>query len=208
MAAELTAPGETVYVVDDDASMRNALARLLRSADASVVAFESAEAFFAHPRKAAPGCLVLDLWIPGLDGLGMQQRLKAEGDGLPIVFITGHGDVASSVRAMKEGAFDFLEKPFDEERLLAAVRNALQRSRERWAAEGDRHALARRHASLTTREREVMALVAQGRLNKVIAADLGISEKTVKAHRGRVMAKMGVRSVADLVRATQRLGIA
>lgn len=208
MAGELTAPGETVYVVDDDASMRNALARLLRSADANVVAFESADAFFAHPRKAGPGCLLLDLWIPGLDGLGMQQRLKAEGDGLPIVFITGHGDVASSVRAMKEGAFDFLEKPFDEERLLAAVRNALERSRERWVAEGDRNALARRHATLTAREREVMVLVAQGRLNKLIAAELGISEKTVKAHRGRVMAKMGVRSVADLVRATQRLGIA
>lgn len=199
---------EIVYVVDDDASMRRALARMFRAIGMPVETFESAEAFLAHPRPATPCCLVLDVWMPEVNGLALQARLSESGTDIPVVFITGQGDVLSSVRAMKEGAVDFIEKPFSDEDLLAAVRSALAKSRTRLLVDGERHALEQRAKSLTAREREVLVLVTQGLANKVIAARLAISEKTVKAHRGRVMDKMQARSLAELVRIAQRVKLA
>lgn len=199
---------ETVYVVDDDASMRKALARMFRTAGVAVEAFASAEAFLAHPRHATPSCLVLDVWMPEVDGLALQTRLKASGTDIPVVFITGHGDVVSSVRAMKHGAVDFIEKPFSDEDLLAAVRGALATSRAHLRVDDERRSLEARAKTLTAREREVLVLVTQGMANKVIAVTLGISEKTVKVHRGRVMDKMQARSLADLIRIAQRVKLA
>ena len=169
--------------------------------------FPSPAAFLEQHDPATPGCLVLDVALPGLDGLELQQALAASGCARPIVFITGRGDIPTSVRAMKSGAVDFLTKPVDDEELLAAVRNAIEMDRRARVAQVELDALGQRLASLTPREREVLAHVVAGRLNKQIAADLGTVEKTIKVHRARVMEKMAARSLADLVRIAERLGI-
>jgi FixJ family two-component response regulator len=198
---------ETVYVVDDDASMRRALERMFRTAGFAVRTFDSAAAFLAHDKDAIPSCAVLDVRMPAVDGLGLHARLKDARRALPVVFITGHGDVPTSVRAMKTGAIDFIEKPFADEDLIAAVRTALDASRGGALAHEERVALEGRVKSLTPREREVFVLVAQGLPNKTIGARLGIAEKTIKVHRGRVMDKMAAGSLADLVRIAGRLGL-
>ena len=196
-----------VYVVDDDRDVRQALARLLRSAGLTVEAFGSAEAFLSQRLEDRPSCLVLDVRLPGPSGLDLQATLEQQQLGIPIVFVTGHGDVPMSVRAMKAGAVDFLEKPFDDDELLQAVERALELSREHGAERAARAMLQGRFAALTARERQVLGLVVQGLLNKQIADRLGAAEKTIKVHRGRVMEKMQANSVADLVRMTQTLGL-
>ncbi len=188
-----------IRVVDDDAAVLKSLDRLLRSAGFAVLTFPSPRAYLRQDHSDAPGCVLLDLSMPEMDGLGLQQAIAASGDGCPVIFISGHGDVPSSVRAMKAGAIDFLTKPFDQEQLLAAVRSAIERDRTARAARAARRALEERIAGLTAREHEVMVRVVAGHLNKQIAAELGIAEKTVKVHRARVMAKMGAGSVAELV---------
>jgi len=194
-------------VVDDDPSVLRALTRLLSAAGLQARGFPSPAAFLeAHNPKVA-GCLVLDVALPGLDGLELQQALMDSGCARPIVFITGRGDIPTSVRAMKGGAVDFLTKPVNDGYLLAAVRNALEIDRVAREAEVEMGALKQRLASLTPREREVLAHVVAGRLNKQIAADLGTVEKTIKVHRARIMEKMAVRSLADLVRVAERLGL-
>jgi FixJ family two-component response regulator len=195
----------TVFVVDDDASMRRGLERLLRSFGYAVEGYASATAFLARPPATDIACLVLDLRMPGMDGLDLQGRLAARGDDLPVVFVSGHGDVQSSVRAMKAGALDFLTKPFDESVLRAAIERALDWNAERRASRAGLAALRARFETLTPREREVSREVAEGRLNKQIAERLGTSEKTIKVHRARVMEKLGARSVVELVRIVDRL---
>jgi FixJ family two-component response regulator len=185
--------------VDDDAAVLKSLDRLLRSAGFAVRTFSSSQDFLKLHDGTAPGCVVLDLSMPGLDGLQLQQALARAGDVCPVIFITGFGDVPTSVRAMKAGAVDFLTKPFDREQLLAAVRIAIDRDRSARAARAERSSIGVRVATLTPREREVMVHVVAGHLNKQIAAELGIAEKTVKVHRARVMKKMGAGSVAELV---------
>jgi len=207
MATESTPAAETIYVVDDDASMRIALDRMFRCAGFAVKTFDSPSAFLSHNHDAAPCCAVLDLRMPALDGLALQARLREAGRMLPVVFITGHGDVLTSVRAMKTGAIDFIEKPFENEDLIAAVRRALAASRDSVHAREQRAALEQKLKSLTPRENEVFVLVAQGLLNKVIAARLGTAEKTIKVHRGRVMKKMDAGSLAELVRISERLDL-
>jgi len=196
-----------VFVVDDDASVRGALARLLHSAGYQTETFASAEGFLAESRFDAPGCIILDVRMPGLNGLELQQTLAAADRQLPIVFITGHGDVPMSVRAMKAGAEDFLPKPFDDEELLKAVAQALNRSQREQNERTEVAEIRRRLSSLTPREREVLCHVVAGQLNKQIAADLNIAEKTIKVHRARVMEKMGASSLAGLVAMTARIGI-
>ena len=186
----MTAPDEIVYIVDDDASVRTGLARLLRSAGYAVETFASAAAFLDREHRAAVACLVLDVRMPGVDGLALQAELSARDAGLPIIFLTGHGDIPMSVAAMKQGARDFLTKPVDEVVLLDAVRQALQTHRASLSERLAATAVQERLASLTPREREVLSWVIGGALNKQIAAQLGIAEKTVKIHRGRVMEKM------------------
>lgn len=202
----MTVPAPTVYVVDDDPDVLKSIERLLDSAGLPVVAFPTPELFLEHFDRAAPGCLVLDLALPGLSGLELQQTLGSEGCPLPIVFLTGRGDVASSVRAMKHGAADFLTKPVDDEVLIAAVRDALARDRELHTIRAERERVAECLATLTAREREVLALVVAGRLNKQIAAELGTVEKTIKFHRANLMRKLGVRTLADLVKLAQGAG--
>ena len=196
-----------VFVVDDDASVRRSLARLLRSAGFEVEAFASAEDFLsaAHPER--PSCLVLDLHMPGIGGLDLQHRLAAAGLDPAIVFLTGHGTVPSSVRAMKAGAVDFIQKPFDGLDLLAAVGRAVDRDRGARVERREREQVRVRFDVLTPRERQVMALVVAGLPNKLVADRLGTSEKTIKVHRGRVMAKMGAASLADLVRMGEKIGV-
>jgi len=189
-----------VHVVDDDVAVLRSLERLLRSAGFAVRTFSSSQDFLQQYDGGAPGCVVLDLAMPGLDGLQLQQALAHSGEPCPVIFITGFGDVPSSVRAMKAGAIDFLTKPFDQAQLLAAVRAALDQDSAARAARATRASIGVRVAALTERERQVMAHVVAGHLNKQIAADLGIAEKTVKVHRARVMKKMSVGSVAELVR--------
>jgi len=196
---------ETVYVVDDDASMRKALERMFRTAGFAVETFDSAASFLAHGADSSPCCAVLDVRMPAVDGLALHARLKDAGRALPVVFITGYGDVTTGVRAMKTGAVDFIEKPFSDDNLLAAVRTALDASRGRALAHEKRVALEEKVKSLTPREREVFVLVAQGLPNKVIGARLGASEKTIKVHRRRVMDKMAAGSFADLVRTAEQL---
>jgi FixJ family two-component response regulator len=194
--------------VDDDISVRESLELLIGSAGWQALTFASAQEFLDHPRVSAPSCLVLDVSLPGLNGLDLQERVAAERPDMPIIFITGHGDVPMTVRAMKAGAVEFLTKPFGDEVLLTAIRNALERSRLALAREADMQMLRDSYARLTPREREVMALVVSGRLNKQVGGELGISEITVKQHRGQVMRKMRARSLPDLVTMSSRLGLA
>lgn len=197
-----------VFVVDDDISVRESLELLIRHAGWRVETFASAREFLARPGVDGASCLVLDVSLPGLSGLELQQRVASDRADMPIVFITGHGDIPMTVRAMKAGAAEFLTKPFDDEVLLDAIRFAIDRSRAERGGQARLRALRERYASLSRREREVMTLVVSGRLNKQAAAELGISEITVKAHRGRVMRKMHAGSVADLVKMAARLELA
>jgi RNA polymerase sigma factor (sigma-70 family) len=196
-----------VFVVDDDPSVRRALGRLLRSAGLGAEAYASAQEFLAQERPDAPGCLVLDVQMPGLNGLELQRTLDEEHVCLPIVFITGHGDIPMSVHAMKAGAVDFLPKPFDDQNLLDAVRQAIAKDTQARRQRADFSVLQERIASLTPREREVLELVVTGMLNKQIGHRLGVTEKTVKVHRGQVMRKMQAGSLAELVRMAQKLDI-
>lgn len=195
-----------VFVVEDDLSVREALVSLVRSADLQVEAFASAGEFLAHARPDLPCCLVLDVRLPGPSGLDLQCRLAQLQEPIPIIFITGHGDIPMSVRAIKAGAMEFLTKPFRDQDLLAAIEHALERDRARRREHAERAVLHTRYATLTPREREVMTLVVSGRLNKQSAAELGITETTVKVHRHHVMAKMDAGSLADLVRMWEKLG--
>jgi FixJ family two-component response regulator len=197
-----------VYVVDDDVSVRESLDALIRCAGWHSETFESAEEFLSHPRVPAPSCLVLDVTLPALNGLDLQQRIADERVDMPIIFVTGFGDVPMTVKAMKAGAVDFLTKPFSDDVLLTAIDQALDRSRAMLAFESEMSALRERQASLSHREQEVMALVVSGLLNKQVGFELGISEITVKAHRGRMMRKMEATSLADLVNKAAKLGIA
>jgi FixJ family two-component response regulator len=196
-----------VFVVDDDRSVRDALAGLLRSVGLSVQSFGSTQEFLESERPDAPGCLVLDVRLPGRSGLDFQRELAESSVHLPIVFITGHGDIPMSVRAIKAGAIEFLPKPFHDQELLDAIQLGIERDRARRREAAAIAELKERFGSLTPREREIMALVVTGRMNKQIAADLEVSEITVKVHRGHVMRKMGARSLADLVRMADRLGV-
>ena len=196
-----------VFVVDDDASMRQALARLLQSVQLRVEVFASPQEFLQSERPNVPSCLVLDVRLPGLSGLDFQVELAKADVRIPIVFITGHGDIPMSVRAMKAGAVDFLAKPFRDQDLLDAVTAAIQRDQKRREHENAMTDLRAHFSSLTPREREIMALVASGLMSKQIAAEVGLSEITVKVHRSHLMKKMGARSVADLVRMAEALGV-
>ena len=202
----MTADG-TVYIVDDEESVRRALSRLVRSVGLAVETFPTAQAFLERERVDRPACLVLDVRLPGLSGLDLQASLGARQEILPIIFITGRGSIPMSVRAMKEGALDFLRKPVESQELLDAIRRALARSREALGRQAERDVLTARLAMLTAREREVLDLVVAGMLNKQIAVELGAAEKTIKVHRGRVMKKMEADSVADLVRMTQKASL-
>jgi FixJ family two-component response regulator len=203
----MTGPTERVYVVDDEPAVRKALWRLLRSAGLEAETFGSAEEFLGALEREPAGCAVLDVAMPGLDGLALQKALASRGIELPVVFLTGRGDIPMSVRAMKAGALDFLTKPVDGQALVAAVRRALEKGRSNLEERREVLGLRRRLESLTPREREVLEGVVDGRLNKQIAGDLGISEKTVKIHRGRVMAKMEAGSLAELIHFADRAGI-
>jgi FixJ family two-component response regulator len=194
-----------VFVVDDDTWVRESLETLIQDAGWQPETFATAQAFLDRPRAFTPSCLVLDISLPGLNGLELQKRVAAERTDMPIIFITGHGDIPMSVGAMKAGAVEFLTKPFNDEVLLTAVRQALERSRLALAREAEMQELRDRFKSLTARERDVMALVVSGLLNKQVADELGITESTVKAHRGQVMQKMKANSIADLVKMTARL---
>jgi len=198
----------TVYLVDDDASVRRALARLIKAAGHRVESFASAREFLdSGSHKDGPSCLVLDLQMPGLSGLDLQRELLALDTNLPIIFVTGHGDVPTSVRAMKAGAVDFLQKPVKDKDLLKAIEQSLARAASDQSEREEVVRISERLEQLTPREREVMALVVTGMLNKQIAFKLGTVEKTIKVHRARVMDKMRVHSVAELVRVAERVGI-
>ena len=194
-----------VFVVDDDVWVRESLETLIRDEGWQPETFSSAQQFLDRPRALTPSCLVLDISLPGLNGLELQKRVAVERTDMPIIFITGHGDIPMSVGAMKAGAVEFLTKPFNDEVLLTAIRQALERSRLALAQEAEMQELRDRYASLTHREMQVMALVVSGLLNKQVGGELGISEKTVKAHRGQVMQKMKANSVADLVKMAEKL---
>jgi FixJ family two-component response regulator len=199
--------GATVFVIDDDASVRKSLSRLLRSLGFDVETFASAEQFLERGSYQGVGCIVLDVRMPGLSGMDLQDELNRDGYKLPIVFITGHGEIPMSVQAMKRGAVDFLSKPFDDDELLRAVNEAVERGRSAEAERADAGDALRRIELLTPREREILRYVISGMLNKQIAFKLDIAEKTVKVHRGRIMEKLEVGSVAELVRLAERVGI-
>jgi len=194
-----------VFIVDDDISVRESLELLIQNEGWQAETFASAQDFLNHPRAALPSCLILDVSLPGLNGLELQQRVAAERTDLPIIFITGHGDIPMTVRAMKAGAIEFLTKPFSDEALLHAIRQAFQRSRLALSHEAEMRELRNCYALLTPREQQVMALVVSGLLNKQIGGELGISEITVKAHRGQVMQKMKADSLAALVKMATKL---
>jgi len=200
-------PPPTVFVVDDYAPGRRSISRLLRTAGFVVAAFASAQEFLAQYDPQTLGCLVLDLAMPVVSGLELQNILADRGSLLPIIFLTAHGDVPKSVQAMKHGASDFLTKPVNDEDLLAAVRSAIEKHRALWREQAELSEIRARLSTLTPREREVLEYVVAGRLNKQIASDLGTVEQTVKVHRAHVMQKMKVHSVAELVRLTERCGI-
>lgn len=203
----MTVENAIVFVVDDDPSVRKSLGRLIRSVGLAVETFAAAAEFLErHPHKG-PSCLVLDVKMPGISGLELQEKLLSQEYAMPIVFITGHGDIPMSVKAIKKGAVNFLSKPFDEKVLLEAVHEALQRDSMARAVREEQEQIHRRLESLTPREYEILTHVITGRLNKQIAYSLDISEKTIKIHRGRVMNKMGVDSVAELVRLTEKVDI-
>ncbi|PYM18018.1 MAG: DNA-binding response regulator [Candidatus Rokuibacteriota bacterium] len=203
----MSAASAIIFVVDDDAGMRSSLRRLISSVGFAVEVFPSARAFLDARRPDSPGCLVLDVRLPGLSGLDLQHELADTDAELPIIFLTGHGDIPMTVRAMKAGAVEFLTKPFRQQELLDAIRTAIERDRMMRADRHERAELRRRYASLTPRERDVLAHIVAGLLNKQIAGELGTSEATVKEQRGHVMAKMQAGSVAELVRFAAHLGI-
>ena len=194
-----------VFIVDDDVSVRESLELLVHCAGWQAESFASAQAFLDYPRVHVPNCLVLDVSLPGLNGLDLQRIVADERTDMPIIFITGYGDVPMTVQAMKAGAIEFLTKPFQDDVLLTAIRAALERSRVALGVEAEMRVLRDRYASLSQRERQVMALVVSGLLNKQVGGELGISEITVKAHRGKVMQKMKADSLADLVKMATRL---
>ncbi len=195
----------TIHVIDDDPSLRGALGSLFRSVGFEARLYSDASEFLAAPSSSRPACLVLDVRLPGLNGLDFQEQLAKSGTLLPVVLMTGHGDVPMSVRGMKAGAVDFLTKPFRDQDMLDAVGNALARDRQRRSSEAKADALRELYAALSPRERQVMALVVTGKMNKQIAGELNLSEITVKIHRGAAMRKMGARSLADLVRMAEAL---
>jgi FixJ family two-component response regulator len=197
----------TVFLVDDDAGVLKGLSRLLRARGYDVQAFASPQAFLAGHDASIPGCAVFDVSMPGLDGLELQQALSGSGSQRPVIFLTGKGDIPTSVRAMRAGAIDFLTKPVNDDDLLAAISRAVKHDADTRRAGAELDWINARFAILTPREREVMTHVIAGRLNKQIAGDLGTVEKTIKVHRGRVMEKLAVRSVADLVRLAEKAGI-
>jgi len=203
----MTGAGAIVFVVDDDAAMRRSLENVLRSVGLRVSVFASAQEFLRSDRPDVPGCLVLDVRLPGLSGLDLQRRMVEADLDIPIVFVTGHGDIPMSVRAMKDGAVEFLTKPFRDQDLLDAIHLALERARAARAQRADLDALRARYRSLTPRERDVLALVVAGLPNKQVGSKLGTSETTVKIQRHQVMEKLGAGSLAELVRMADRLGV-
>lgn len=194
-----------VHIIDDDDSMRRALDRVFRSVGLATRTYAAAREFIESKQSNLPGCIVLDVRLPGMNGLDLQQHLASVGIRLPVVLITAHGDIPMSVRAMKAGAVDFLPKPFRDQDMLDAVNSAIDRDRKRRSAEGDTVQIKARFAKLTPREQEVMMMVAAGKMNKQVAGDLRLSEVTVKIHRGAAMRKMGARTFADLVRMADQL---
>ena len=189
-----------VFIVDDDEAVRNSLRLLVRSVGLSATALVSAQEFLASYDPLQPGCLVLDVRMPGMSGLELQQQLNLRGAVIPVIFITGHGDVPMAVAAMQQGAFDFLQKPFRDQDLMDRIQRALEKDGANRAELGERSRIREQYETLTPREREVLALVTSGKANKVMAADLGLSQRTIEIHRARVMEKMGASSLAHLVR--------